>query len=85
MGKKKTRFQWEREPSQTEVEERPSRRSLKREDNLHREMAKVLIDLSAEQWDRLPLSESLRDALEEARRLKFMTGVREACAGRSSE
>jgi ribosomal 50S subunit-associated protein YjgA (DUF615 family) len=40
-------------------------------------MAKVLIGLSPEQWDRLPLSEDVRGALEEAHRVKSMTGVRE--------
>ena len=79
MGKKKTRFQWEREPAEVdeETEERPSRRALKREDNRRKETVKELLELGPEHWKALPMSEDLREALKEARRLMNMVGARE--------
>jgi len=76
MGRKKTVFQWDSEKSEEDVEERPSRRSLKREDNEHKTLVKALVALKPDQWASLPMSDACREELAETYRLKTKKGVR---------
>jgi ribosomal 50S subunit-associated protein YjgA (DUF615 family) len=76
MGKKKTVFQWDSEELENDVEEPPSRRSLKREDNEHKTLVKALVALKPHQWKPLPMSDACREALAETYRLKTKKGVR---------
>ena len=78
MGKKKTRFQWERDAPEEEeaVAETPSRRDLKRDDNKYKALAKRLLALTDEERAELSLSAHIEDALSEVRRLKSKRGVR---------
>jgi ribosomal 50S subunit-associated protein YjgA (DUF615 family) len=78
MGKKKTRFQWDSETADEWEEDLPSRRQLKQEDNKLKVAVKELLSLRPELWSQLPLGESLREALEEARALKKRGNVKGA-------
>ena len=94
MGRKKTRFQWDREEAAAEaaleaaqaemrhVDEdpddlsRPSRSDLKREDNKYKVLVKELLALRQHQLNAIPMSEELREALDEVHRLRAKGGVR---------
>lgn len=76
MGKKKKGFQWSADDPEPEFEHRPSRRDLKREDNARKRLVKELLAAGPRRWDTLSLSKPLRDALDEAHRLKSKGGVR---------
>ena len=72
MGRKKTTFQWEQgDDDLPEEEEAPSARAThKREENERKELVKHLLALSKSDRAALPLSDLLRESLEEAHRLR---------------
>ena len=80
MGKKTTRFQWERDAPETDEEDNspppPSRAQLKREERQLKQLVKQLLELGDGQIQRLPISEDLQEALIDAKRLLEKTSGR---------
>ena len=76
LGRKKTRFQWDSSEEENAVEELPSRRKLKDLDNEYKKIVKRLLVLRPEDLSEIPMSDDLRDAIHEARKLKARKNVK---------
>lgn len=80
MGKKK--FQWSRgeEDSEGQIHftERVNRKEAARANDRIFSLGKSLVALKADQLDPLPLSDDVREAIAQARRLRARGGVRSA-------
>ena len=76
MGRKKTRFQWDSAQEEDLVEEVPSRRQLKDQDNEYKVVVKQLLALRPHELSGLPLSDGLREAIAEAQKLKARKNVK---------
>jgi ribosomal 50S subunit-associated protein YjgA (DUF615 family) len=76
MAKKKQGFQWHRDQQEAKVEDRPSRRDLKQEENERKLLVKALLAVGPTGWVALPMSDALRDGLDELRRLHSKGKVR---------